>query len=1086
VKVARILIVEDNAVTRKMLRVALQAEGYAVVEAEDGASALRLASEHEPAIVLLDCKLPDSDGFEIARQLHEAAPGLPIIAVTGWAVADEAAMSTAGFLDVLTKPVQPSRLVEVIRRHLGHVPASPSSAGKTVLLAEDDPMQRRLARLALVTAGFSVVVAEDGAAALRLAREHKPDVILSDVLMPGLDGFALCRAIRSDGQLSGVPVVLMSAYYLEEQDRDLGTRVGATRYVSRSAGLDAVVQALFDAVDSPATDPIDASNLEVDADYLRRIARQLERQAAIGAGLAHRVTLQETALSILDGLSDSLSHQLDPESALGDTLAECLDAAGLSVGMILLFDQSGQLVARAHVGSKAGFDWAPHATVLSLAMGRGGLLMPSAEAGRRGEDLLVALGVRSALVVPIVARDETLGLLVLASPRSDLAGGDGESFARAARSLSKQLGQSLALSRAFSKLSESEARYRRVIETTNQGVWLMDAEARTTLVNSRMAEILGRAVGEIVGRPPAEFLDAGGLAVFAKHMDRHEQGQHARSEVEFRRSDGTSTWTLLESSPLRDDAGRINGAFAMVMDITERRRAEEARLLAEEAQRASEAEYRALFENSPLPKFVYDLDTLRFLAVNDATVQSYGYGKDELLGMTVKDILSPEDLLQDLSRVQDDLPDGPRGVHRHRKKDGTLFDVEIHIHTFTQGNTRRRLTVAKDVTEQKRLEDQLRQAQKMEAVGRLAGGVAHDFNNILSVILSYGNMLLEDLATGEPMRDDISEIVKAGQRAAGLTRQLLMFSRQQVLDPKVLNLNDLLANIDKMLRRILGADIDFASVPERKLGMVRADPGSIEQVVMNLVVNARDAMPTGGKLTIETSNVVLDDEYASQHPGSQPGPHVMLGVSDTGIGMDRATLSRIFEPFFTTKSKDKGTGLGLSTVFGIVHQSGGAVRVDSEPGKGTTFKVFLPRVDAAVDAAESARPPRVVGGTETILVVDDDEQVRVVARAILQKNGYRILEARDAGEALLQTQSYQGAIHLLLTDVVMPHMSGPVLAKQLAASRPGMKVLCMSGYTDDSIVRHGVIEGRVAFLQKPLTPQGLTLKVREVLDGNGK
>ena len=371
----------------------------------------------------------------------------------------------------------------------------------------------------------------------------------------------------------------------------------------------------------------------------------------------------------------------------------------------------------------------------------------------------------------------------------------------------------------------------------------------------------------------------------------------------------------------------------------------------------------------------------------------------------------------------------------------------------------------------------------MDAVGRLAGGVAHDFNNVLSVILSYGEMLLADMKPGEPMRDDIDEIRKAGLRAADLTRQLLMFSRQQVLAPKVLDLNDVLTSMDKMLQRILGADVDLVSLPTQPLGRVRADPSSVEQVIMNLVVNARDAMPTGGKLTMDTANVVLDEAYAQAHLGVKPGAHVMLAVTDTGTGIEKATLARIFEPFFTTKESGKGTGLGLSTVFGVVQQSGGSVWVYSEVGKGTTFKVYLPRVDAAVEAIGETMPPTTLRGTETILLVEDDDQVRVVARGILRRSGYHVIEARNAGEALLSSEQHAGTIHLLLSDVVMPQMSGPELAKRLAGVRPDMKVLCMSGYTDDSIVRHGVLEAHIAYLQKPITPDTLATKVREVLEG---
>jgi two-component system cell cycle sensor histidine kinase/response regulator CckA len=504
--------------------------------------------------------------------------------------------------------------------------------------------------------------------------------------------------------------------------------------------------------------------------------------------------------------------------------------------------------------------------------------------------------------------------------------------------------------------------------------------------------------------------------------------------------------------------------------------------------RMSEQRFQELFELAPDAIVITDAEGLITL-LNRPAEALFGYSREELIGQPVEKVL-PESLRDGhvglpetyLAHGAPRAMGGGRSNLRGLRKDGTVFPVEISLGPINSSAGPQVAAAVRDVTGRVRLEEQLRQMQKMEAVGRLAGGVAHDFNNVLSVILTYGELLLANLKPGEPMRDDVEEIKKAGLRAADLTRQLLMFSRQQVLEPKVLDLNDVLTSMDKMLQRILGADVDLVSLPTEPLGRVRIDPGSIEQVIMNLVVNARDAMPTGGKLTMETDNVVLDEAYASEHLGVKPGPHVMLAVTDTGTGIDKATLPSIFEPFFTTKEAGKGTGLGLSTVFGIAQQSGGSVWVYSEPGTGTTFKVYLPRVDAAVDAVRSIAPPTTLRGFETILLVEDDDQVRAAARGILRRTGYHVLEARNAGEALLHSERHPGTIHLLLSDVVMPQMSGPELAKRLAKARPDMKVLCMSGYTDDSIVRHGVLEGHIAFFQKPITPAALTTRVREVLE----
>jgi len=410
--------------------------------------------------------------------------------------------------------------------------------------------------------------------------------------------------------------------------------------------------------------------------------------------------------------------------------------------------------------------------------------------------------------------------------------------------------------------------------------------------------------------------------------------------------------------------------------------------------------------------------------------------------------------------------------------DGATRHFELHIEPCDQGV----VVLSIDVTEGRKTEAQLRHAQKMEAVGRLAGSVAHDFNNLLSVILGYSSMLLMDLKPVDPIRGDIDMIRLAGEKAAALTRQLLAFSRQQVLAPRVLELNEVVQGSESMLRRLLGEDVQLVMLYERRLSRVRVDAGQIDQVVMNLALNARDAMPTGGKLTIETRDVTLDASYAAAHFGVSPGAYVMLAVSDTGIGMDKETQSRIFEPFFTTKEAGKGTGLGLSTVFGIVKQSGGHIWVYSELGSGSTFKVYLPVAEGEVEPPQSFPEPSSLRGSETILLVEDQDEVRAVAQEILLRHGYHVIAAQNAGEALLSCERHPRSIQLLLTDVIMPQMSGRELAERLAKVRPEMKVLYMSGYTDSAIVHHGILDPGLAYVQKPLVPAVLARRVREVLD----
>jgi signal transduction histidine kinase/ActR/RegA family two-component response regulator len=409
--------------------------------------------------------------------------------------------------------------------------------------------------------------------------------------------------------------------------------------------------------------------------------------------------------------------------------------------------------------------------------------------------------------------------------------------------------------------------------------------------------------------------------------------------------------------------------------------------------------------------------------------------------------------------------------------------LEQHVCERTAQLVAANQDLEREVAERKLAEEQLRQAQKMEAVGKLAGGVAHDFNNLLTAINGHSDLAMRRLKYDDPLYDRLEKIKKAGERAASLTHQLLAFSRKQILQPKVLDLNHVVFEMNKMLQPLIGEDIDLLTKLKPDLGMIKADPGQLEQVLMNLTVNARDAMPKGGKLIIETANVYLDEDYAGRHLSITPGWYVMLAVSDTGTGMDAQTQERMFDPFFTTKEIGKGTGLGLSTVYGIVKQSGGNIWVYSEVGRGTTFKVYLPCVNRCAEEPESSIDRnKLSGGNETVLLVEDEEMVREMAKETLEESGYQVLEAKHGHEALLIAEQYRGHIHLMLSDVVMPQMSGRELAEQFALLRKGMKVLYMSGYTDDAIVHHGVLDEGTAFIEKPFTPNALARKVRETLN----
>jgi two-component system, cell cycle sensor histidine kinase and response regulator CckA len=485
--------------------------------------------------------------------------------------------------------------------------------------------------------------------------------------------------------------------------------------------------------------------------------------------------------------------------------------------------------------------------------------------------------------------------------------------------------------------------------------------------------------------------------------------------------------------------------------------------------------FQLLFEEHPQPMWVFDNETQSIIEANVAAAALYGYSREEFRGMPLSEVeLRPADTTD------------PAATRTHRTKSGRVIDVDLAAHGFQYGSQSAELVVLMDVTGRRHLEEQLRQAQKMEAVGMLAGGVAHDFNNLLTIITGYSQLILNNLAANDRNHSSAEQIMKAADRAATLTKQLLAFSRRQVLQPKILDLNKLIGGLSTMLRRLIGEDVELKLDLRQELGQVSADPGQVEQVLMNLVVNARDAMPQGGTLTIETANVQLAENYSGRHLAVKPGPYTLIAVSDTGTGMDEATQARLFEPFFTTKGMGRGTGLGLSTVFGIVKQSGGGVEVYSVPNRGTSVKVYLPRLDQPVSLESSETQQAAARGTETILLVEDDEMVRSLVRETLARDGYRVLDTSDPLEARRIAEGFRGKIHLLITDVVMPKVSGRELAEQVTRRRPQIKVIYMSGYTDTAIVNSGILQKEVAFLQKPFTPGVLTLKVREVLEANGR
>jgi two-component system cell cycle sensor histidine kinase/response regulator CckA len=660
--------------------------------------------------------------------------------------------------------------------------------------------------------------------------------------------------------------------------------------------------------------------------------------------------------------------------------------------------------------------------------------------------------------------------------------GDHWQFGAFVRDLTAEKHVEQTLQREVGEREAAERLLRQVIDADPSLVFVKDRDGRFVLVNKAVADIYGTTVEAQVGKTDADFNPNKEEVEHFLRDDRavmdSRRPKVVAEESVTNPATGATRWFQTVKVPLVSPDGEARRVLGVATDITERKRAEE-------ALRRSEASYRGLVEHAAYGIYRVTAGG-KFLMVNPALFMMLGYGSaDELLKIdVVRDVyVDPAARARILAQCEQ-VGSAIEEV-AWKRRDGSVITVRLNGRPVRapDGAIECFEFIVDDVTDQRALEERLRQTQKMEAVGRLAGGIAHDFNNLLTAILGSVDFLRRALGPEHPEHAETEEIQKAAVRAADLTRQLLAFSRQQVLAPKILELDALVTNLEKMLRRLIGEDVELRFAAKASRAAVRADPGQIEQVIVNLVVNARDAMPRGGRLTIETACVDLDAAYAWEHGTVEPGRYVMLAVTDTGVGIDRAAQARLFEPFFTTKEFGKGTGLGLATVYGIVKQSGGYVWVYSEPGRGATFKVYLPRVEQTGEPVAAPQPPaRALGGTETILLAEDEAAVRNLARRVLERHGYKLLLAATGREGVRLAEQHGGPIDLLVTDVVMPEMGGRELAQLLTTRQPKLKVLFLSGYTDDAIVHHGVLDAGVAFLQKPFKPDELVRKIREVLD----
>jgi len=642
--------------------------------------------------------------------------------------------------------------------------------------------------------------------------------------------------------------------------------------------------------------------------------------------------------------------------------------------------------------------------------------------------------------------------------------------------------QQLQIHRMRNRLAEREELFRLISENAADMIAVVDMDGRRIFNSDAYQKILGYSADELKNSSSMDQI----------HPDDRERVKAAAAEarltgigknLEYRIRHKNGTWMVLEStsSVIGDATGVPEKLVIVNRDITARKKASE-------ALRLSEVSFRSVIENAPYGIYRAQASG-KLLLANPALQKMLGYeSQAELLQLNLASDVYVDPLehtrVKELFTHQKEFTDVQVDWKR---KDGTPIKARLtgwFVKSVAESAAYFEV-FAEDVTEKWLLERQLRMAQKMEAVGRLSGGIAHDFNNLLGVIIGYSQVLKRTLPPGTAFLEHAEEIEKAGQRAATLTRQLLAFSRQQVLAPAVLNLNSLISEMEKMLPRLIGEDIEIVIALDPAIGSIKADQGQLEQVVMNLAVNARDAMPDGGKVVITTSNASLDDAWTRLHPGSKVGDYVMLSVADTGTGIDSETLAHIFEPFFTTKERGKGTGLGLATVYGVVKQSGGYVWVETAPGKGAAFQIYLPRIEEPVSVPEVVAPiVEAFRGAETILLVEDADALRKLTHMLLEQHGYRVLVAENGAAALQLIEQKPERINLLLSDVIMPGLNGRALAERLQLRQPGLKVLYMSGYTDDAIVDHGVLAAGTHLLHKPFSEESLIHKVREVLDAD--
>lgn len=927
-----------------------------------------------------------------------------------------------------------------------------------VLIVDDNAENLYLLRALLQGHGHSVDEASDGSEALAQARQRPPDLIISDLLMPVLDGYSLLQQWKGDEQLKAIPFVVYTATYTDPQAQRLAFDLGADAFLVKPTEPEPFMEHIQKALAHKkiAKQPVRQPQLH-ESDQLKAYSETLVRKLEKRAQHLERLNKE---------LVKEIAQRQCTEAALRDSEDRYRKLFDSNTDPLFVYDRETLRYLAVNDAAVAEYGYRRE-ELLSMSLAD---IRPEEDVPALLEMLAqTGTGLEKRGIWRHRRKNGSVIEVEISAYSIDFAGRPARVVQ--SRDVTERRRNEAEVARATELL-------RGVVEGTSDAIFVKDRDGRYLLLNEAMARYVGKSVEEVLGKSDTAVFDKEGARVVMTSDRLVMESNEARTiEERLGTSTGPRTFQTLKV-PYRDGRGNVIGVIGVSRDITDQKQAEAALRLRDRAIQAVSQGILITDPNQPDNPIVF---------ASAGFERITGYRAEEAIGRNSRFLqgkdTAPESLRELSAAIDEGRICSVEILNYH--KDGTPFWNHLTVSPVLgpDGQIANFVGVQTDVTSRRRLEEQFRQAQKMEAVGQLAGGVAHDFNNLLTVINGYSDLMGGELAPDDPMREMLLEIHKAGERAGKLTRQLLTFSRRQVLETKQLNLNAIVSDTEKMLRRLIGEDILLETRLDPQLGQIKADPGQMEQILLNLAVNSRDAMPRGGRLTIETRSVRLGPSDRARFANIAAGSYILLEVRDTGCGMDEETQKRVFEPFFTTKGTGKGTGLGLATLHGIVIQSGGEVAVESKVGQGTTFKIYLPEISVSVlsgRAGESS--PMLPSGNETLLLVEDETAVRVLTSRVLQGCGYRVLEASDGNDALRVAEHHSGPIDLLVSDVVMPHLGGRALAERLAVSRPECKVLFLSGYTDDAVIRHGVLQDEFAFLQKPFTPSSLAQKVRTVLD----